>query len=417
MDLRLRVCIVSCVFPPEPVVSAQTSSQIAEELARLGHQVTVIAPVPSRPSGKIYSGFGLKLFQREITATGIEIIRCLAFPSPESTLLSRALENISFGISAVIALAWLPKPQVIYANTWPLLAIGLLAAFARLRCIPVVTSVQDIYPESLFVQKRIAHGTALAKALIWLDKKIAGSAAALVVLSERFKELYIQTRNMPAEKLHVVPNWGNLVDLDSKPDDRMNFRKQKGIPDKAFCFVYAGNIGAAAGLEDVISAFEELVDDPNIYLLIAGSGSRLENCRKQALRLGLERVIFHSPWLESETSQVLGLADVFILPTNGLQSMTSVPSKLITYMLAARPVLAVAEPGSDVELVIQAAGCGWALPPHQPQKLGKTLVECSKLSRDLLEQLGKEGRIYARQHFRQSDLLCEVIDLILKVAG
>jgi glycosyltransferase involved in cell wall biosynthesis len=197
----------------------------------------------------------------------------------------------------------------------------------------------------------------------------------------------------------------------------MEFRKQKGIPEGAFCFVYAGNIGAAAGLEDVIRAFEELVDDPNIYLLIAGSGSRLESCQKLAGGLGLERVIFHSPWQESETSQVLGLADALILPTNGGQALASVPSKLITYMFAARPVLAVAEPGSDVELIIQAAGCGWALPPHRLRELGKTLVECSKLSRDVLEQRGKAGRLYARQHFRQSDLLCEVLDLILKVAG
>jgi colanic acid biosynthesis glycosyl transferase WcaI len=413
----MRVCIVSCVYLPEPVVSAQTSSQIADELARLGHQVTVIAPVPSRPAGKIYSGYGLKLFQREITATGIEIIRCLAFPSTKSTLFNRGLENSSFGITAAIALAWLPKPQVIYANTWPLLATGLLAAVARLRRIPIVISVQDTYPESLFVQKRIGQDSSLARALVWLDKKIATSAAALVVLSERFKELYIRTRRMPAEKLHVVPNWGNLVVEDIHPAERMEFRKQKGIPEGAFCFVYAGNIGAAAGLEDVILAFEELLDDPNIYLLIAGSGSRLESCQKLAGRLGLERVIFHSPWQESETSQVLGLADTFILPTNGGQALASVPSKLITYMFAARPVLAVAEPGSDVELVIRAAGCGWALPPHQPRELGKTLVECSKLSRDVLEQLGKAGRLYARQHFRQSDLLCEVVNVILKVAG
>ena len=48
--------IVSAVFPPEPVVSAQTSAQIVDALVRRQHQVTVIAPFPSKPAGKLYQG-------------------------------------------------------------------------------------------------------------------------------------------------------------------------------------------------------------------------------------------------------------------------------------------------------------------------------------------------------------------------
>ncbi len=51
----MKIYIVSCVFPPEPLVSAQTSAQIAEEMTELGHQVKVFAPFPSRPTDHDYS--------------------------------------------------------------------------------------------------------------------------------------------------------------------------------------------------------------------------------------------------------------------------------------------------------------------------------------------------------------------------
>ena len=55
-----------------------------------------------------------------------------------------------------------------------------------------------------------------------------------------------------------------------------------------------------------------------------------------------------------------------ILPTRGQQSLASVPSKLIAYMLAARPVIALALPHSDLAQVIEESHCGWVVPPDQP---------------------------------------------------
>ncbi len=53
----MNVLIVSAVFPPEPVVTAQTSFQIADELFHHGHQVTVLAPFPNRPDGRLFKGY------------------------------------------------------------------------------------------------------------------------------------------------------------------------------------------------------------------------------------------------------------------------------------------------------------------------------------------------------------------------
>jgi colanic acid biosynthesis glycosyl transferase WcaI len=98
----MHILIVSCVFPPEPVVSSQTSAQIAQALVERGHDVTVIAPFPSRPAGKLYPGYSRRLYERK-HESGFGLIHCFTFLSAESRMASRFMENISFGLTSGVA--------------------------------------------------------------------------------------------------------------------------------------------------------------------------------------------------------------------------------------------------------------------------------------------------------------------------
>ena len=111
----MRILVLSAVFPPEPVISAQTSAQIARELIRKGHSVTVVTSFPSRPAGALYPGFRRRLYQRQNTPEGYEIIRCFSFLSAHSRLVSRFLENISIGCTASLAILFLQRAEIIYA--------------------------------------------------------------------------------------------------------------------------------------------------------------------------------------------------------------------------------------------------------------------------------------------------------------
>jgi len=174
----MRILIVTCVYPPEPVISAQTSAQIAEEMAGLGHQVKVLAPFPSRPMGQMYPQYKRGLLQSEICPQGYEIVRCFSFFSSVSSLLSRFLENISFGLSVFFVLLFSPRADIVYGNTWPIFAQGLLMLACKLRRMPLVLSVQDLYPESLFIQKRGFEKKSRLYALLhWMDAQIAEKMA------------------------------------------------------------------------------------------------------------------------------------------------------------------------------------------------------------------------------------------------
>lgn len=129
------------------------------------------------------------------------------------------------------------------------------------------------------------------------------------------------------------------------------------------------------------------------------------------------RIFFHTPWLDSETSSLLAAANLFILPTQGEQSMFSVPSKLISYMLAGHPILSCVGEKSEVARIINTARCGWTIPSTNPQVISEKLLSLSQCSQEELEEYGKRGRDYAMQEMTKKANLPKLIKLMDSIAS
>jgi colanic acid biosynthesis glycosyl transferase WcaI len=329
-------------------------------------------------------------------------------------MLSRFLENISFGIASTLAVLLLDGSDVIYANTWPIFAQGLLMIACKLRRIPLFVSIQDLYPESLFVQKRgIKKDHFLYRFLRWLDVQIARNCAGLIVISEQFKKTYLKDRGIPENKITLIPNWIDESQLGIASSGG-EFRAQYGIPEDAFLVVYGGNIGVAAGIDTVIKTFSQLQPLEHIYLLIAGAGNDLSNCRELIQKYSLERVKIHSPWQTEDTFPMLRAADLCILPTQGEQSLASVPSKLLSYMTAERPVLGIAAPESETARVITASQSGWVISVGESTSLADAISTISKLPLEERNRRGKAGGNFVHKHFSSSKNLPKVVRVLMQ---
>jgi colanic acid biosynthesis glycosyl transferase WcaI len=408
----MQCLVVTCVFPPEPVVSARTSMNIVEALRRHGHEVDVITSFPNRPEGVLYKGYRRRLFSRERLSNGVVVTRCFGLFSRTSGMISRLSESLSFGLTSALAIFRTPRPDVAYVNTWPLIGAGLAVGALRLRRVPVVLSVQDVYPESLVSQRRIAGDGFAARCLRNLDGWIARRCRALILISSRFREIYGRSRRVPEGRMHVVPNWIDADGLSFSPDEASRFRERVGIPPDAFVAAYGGNVGLAAGVETLIRAAALVRDKKEVFFLVAGAGSELERCLALAKSLGLDRIVFYSPWPEGETGSVLGAADVLVLPTRGEQSEVSVPSKLIAYLLAGKPVIALARPGSDTAGWIDEAKAGWVIDPDDPEALASMIRRACELPLEDRRRLGAGGRALALREMTTESCLPRVVDIL-----
>jgi colanic acid biosynthesis glycosyl transferase WcaI len=405
----MNIVLLTSIFTPEPIVSAQTSLSLARELTLRGHHVTVITSFPSRPAGKLYPGYKRYLYKKERHNDGFDIIRCFSIPSPKSTIINRSIENITFGFVSAMYLLFLKKVDALYSNTWLIFASGLMSLVARVRKIPYVLRIVDLYPESLVSQKRSKPGSVIYQFVRTIDQWIARGAASVVVLTKYFEKTYIEDRKIPASRVIVIPDWVD-GDLENAGKDQSSLvRNQFGIPENAFLAAFGGNIGVAAGVDTLIQS-AALV--PDIQVIIAGDGSELSACKTLAQKVSVTNVHFFSPWPKEQTMALYQAADVLVVPTRGEQSIASIPSKLIRYMLAGRPIIAASVPGTELEYIVNQSQCGWIVRPDDPNDLAQALDESRKINPEDRIRCGINGREFAIKNLTENVNLPKLIKVI-----
>ena len=386
---------------------------------RRGHTVHVYAPFPSHPKGRLFDGYKRTLYTTSTSGAGYTLTHCFGTFSRSSTLISRFAWNLSFGITSGVRILFGRRPDVIFSSTWPIFATGILAMVARVRRVPFVLRVQDVYPESLDSQRRFTTRNWVYNLLRQFDQMIARSSQQVLVISRAFQKVYVNDRGVPADKVHVIPNWGDDEIADADRSAALAFRRKLGIPEDAFVAVYAGNVGVASNAELLVEALAILKDRTQIYLVIAGEGAKLSACRDEAERQELDRVVIHTPWRTEETGPVIKMADVLLLPTKGRQSLNSIPSKLITYLLSGRPVIAAVLSESDTAAAILESGAGWVVNPDSAELMAEAILAASGQSADSLSCIGSAGREYALgNHTGESNLfrVVEIVEMAGKVA-
>jgi len=397
----ISVAIVNAVYPPEPVVSAQMGRDLALELKNRGAEVTVLCPHPTRPMGAQYSRYkanGRAMIERE---EGVEVVRLPSFTAPESRLVSRMWESFSFGRQVCRYLKQhLKNVDVVYANTWPVLSQALIARHCAWRGIPLVLHPKDVYPESLLGKLPTWFRGLAGVALTALDRWVARRAACVVVISENMRRTYIKNRGLASEKVVTILDWVDEQRFERLPE-RSKACARYGVPEERFTFLYLGNIGPVAGVEDLIEAFHA-AGLQQAQLVIAGDGSSKGACVELAKRMGVSGVRFVSDPDAGNVPLLQSLGHVCLLPLRKGAGLSSIPSKLIAYMLSAKPVLATLDAGSDTARCIQEAQCGWVGEPEHVEWLAAKMAEVAALPSAVLEAMGQRGRSYGLANYSKA---------------
>jgi glycosyltransferase involved in cell wall biosynthesis len=176
----------------------------------------------------VFPGFCRRPIEHNNGDNGIKVIRCFSIVSSTSTVLSRLAENLSFGFISGFVMMRISRPDVIYINTWPLFAAGIASCVARFRRVPIVLSIQDVYPESLIALRKFRFGTQFKQLLRLLDARIARAASAVVVISKRAEDIYLRDRKIARMRVHRIANWRAFEDQPAQDMVQLQ-RQQWGI--------------------------------------------------------------------------------------------------------------------------------------------------------------------------------------------
>lgn len=383
-----NILIVSAVFPPEPVVSAQISHSLAESLAENGQNVTIVAPYPSRPLGFNFNE-SFERPNRISTYISKKQLTCFHLPSfiyAESGILGRFRESISFGIESYKFITSSDlKYDTVYMNTWPIFGqLGVTLACLKKK-IPYTVHVMDIYPESITKRLPFPLKTLSNLLLMPIEKIILKKAKKIIAISNKMKDYLVTSRKINSEKVSVVYNWQDEDSFNVVPRNEINPKK---------VFMYLGNIGPVAGIPFLIESFSKV----NSKLIIAGSGSYKEYCIKFVQKFPNADVEFIDV-PAGKVSEVQSKADVMLLPILKGYANTSIPSKLPAYMFSAKPVLVMADIDCDSAITVLNAKCGWVGEYGESDWLVNKINEIINIEQEELNKIGFSGYNYAKIHF------------------
>ena len=232
----------------------------------------------------------------------------------------------------------------------------------------------------------------------WVEKLesfLYRRADGITVHSEGNRE-YVISKGAAPHRTHTFANWVDLVAL--KPGPQINvWRAQHGL-EKAFVVSFAGTVGFAQGLEEVVHVAERLGRYPDLVFVIAGDGVLKDPLQKEAVAKGLNNIKFLPPQPPEAYLQLLQASDVCLVTLHKDLKTPVVPGKLQSIMAAGRPVICCANPASDARRLVEESGCGIFVPAGDASGLMDAVLRVY-LRREVAEEMGKLGRRYAERNF------------------
>jgi len=394
--LALRVLYLSQWFPPE---NGARGLQVANGLAERGFEVEVLTGFPNYPSGQLSPGYRLSPYMREVM-DGITIHRVYLYPSHDSSSLGRALNYLSFFVSALVFCLFNARRfDVIYVYHPPI-TVGLAAALSRyITRRPYILEVQDLWPDSVAASGMSGTST-LARILDPICRFVYRRAAMVLGQSHGMAKRLVE-RGVTPEKSGVIFNWADesaarangLYDITS-----LNFEGR-------FNFVFAGNLGAVQGLDSLIRAAHSLSKAAaDIQLTIVGEGTEREQLISLVENLGATNVQILPGVPQSQIGDILAAADVLVthLKDDPLFEIT-IPSKTQFYLAMGKPIL-VGVRGESAGIVT-TAGAGMAMEPENEDAMARALLEMSRLPPAELDRMGACARAAYEDSFSFSSAM------------
>ena len=397
----MRILFLTMYYKPDNAATGILMAELAEELAAHGHDVRVITSMPHYSTNSIWPEYKGKWWSRERQGQ-ILIHRVWSYvPVHKDRLLPRFFSYLSFTLLSAGVGLLLPRPDVIVTpSPSPPLTNGISAyLLGRLRGVPFVTNIQDIYPD-VAIRMGVMKNPAVIKAYKKLERFVYAHSRAITVISEGFRG-NLTAKGVPADKISVIPNFIDSAFVTPHPR-RNNFSAAQGWDDK-FVALFAGNVGMSQGLDTVLEAAGLLRDTPNLLFAIVGNGASKPALMAQAQKMGLTNVEFLPYQSYDQVPKLYSSADVGLIPLRRGFSSDSVPSKLFTIMGVARPVIASVDAKSETADVIGAARCGVCLEPEDPQALADAVLQ---IYRDAAQagEMGRRGRQYVEAHYTRTSV-------------
>lgn len=295
------------------------------------------------------------------------------------------------------------RPDVFLASNTPLDMLAVVQKTCRRLGVRFVFWVQDLYGYAIakILGPRYGGlGKLIGQHYLRLEKRLLAASQHAVAITEDFRP-FLREAGLPDASISVIPNWAPLEEMPQRDKDNPWSRAQ-GL-DQAFVFLYSGTLGLKHNPGLLLELALAFRDDPMVRVVVVSEGIGADWLREAAARAGLDNLLLLPFQPFKAMPEVLGSAEVLIAVLEQSAGVFSVPSKILTYLCAGRPILLAAPGENQAARLLAEVGAGIVC------KAGKTdalLAAARKMWVDaaLRATMGACGRGHAEQKFHVQTL-------------
>jgi len=408
--MPMKILLYSANFAPEPTGIGKYSGEMAAWLAGAGHEVRVVAAPPYYPDWAVAASHRGKWYSRE-TYQGAEVWRAPLWVPARPTGLTRIVHLMTFAISSFPVILrhafWRPDVVLTVAPAFVCAPGGWLTA--RVCGAKAWLHVQDFEIDVAF-RLGLMKGKVLRWVVQALESWIFRRFDRVSTISGRMMERALSKKVAEAAVVYF-PNW---VDIDHiRPLQHPSpYRKELGLPDDAVVALYSGSLGGKQGLMMLPQAAARLAHLKQLYFVICGDGVLKAELEAVCADLPNTRLLPLQP--AERLSELLGMADIHLLPqSSGAEDMV-MPSKLSGMLASGRPTIATCRAGTEIANVL--AGCGVVVPPEDVEAFADAIAGLVAQP-ERRAVMGRQAREYVERHLSLDAVLSRILGSLVTLSG
>ncbi len=419
--MKKKILIYAHYYAPDVASTGQILQDLAEGMKK-DFDVTVICTVPSY-SGKVSEDYHDKRLYME-NLNGVSLIRV---PVPEfvkNDKFSRIKNLLAYFFWARRATNEIGSQDYVFTISQPPIMGGLLGVYGKKKLkAKMIYCIQDFNPEQILATGYIKFPL-LLKIARWLDNRSCKKSDLVVTVGRDLEETLEKRFLGKTPPRHImINNWiddRKIYPLDMENQGVREFREKYGLLNK-FVIMYSGNIGLYYDLENIIKVIEtfngaKTTDGKDVVFVFVGSGAVLDNLIKYKDEHNMKNTIFIPYQDKDKLIYSLNAADVhWCVNAKGIKGV-SCPSKFYGIIAVGKPILAVLEQGSEVEMLISEINCGKVSESGNYQNVMENISWfISNASNEILDEMGKRGHRYLLENLTKDDSITKYIDAIRRL--
>lgn len=331
-------------------------TDLLREFVKNGHKVCVISPVEKRKGIKTHI----------IKEKNVRILKLQIGNTQKTNIIEKGISTVmiepkfKWAISHYFSKI---KFDLVLYTTPPITLVSAVEYVKKRDNAKTYLLLKDIFPQNavdIGMMSKTGIKGLLYKHFRMQEKKLYAISDRIGCMSQANVD-YVVKHNPEVDpnKVEVCPNSIEVIDKSVDEETRNAIREKYGIPLDKKVFVYGGNLGKPQGIPFLIKCLHKCKDIEDVYFLIVGDGTEYGLLENYVNKYNQKNLKLMKRLPKEDYDTMVAACDVGMIFLDYRFTIPNFPSRLLGYMQAKLPVLAVTDPNTDIGEVIIDGGFGW----------------------------------------------------------